>query len=191
MNDQARLCCIAFILLTLSTASAAQGQAAKASAEAKTGNFTTSFTERHPLSTLEEMTRRHPHLKPSDYKLADESYGVSVPASYKPGVPYGLLVFIQAGDSGDCEPNFAGLLEKHRLIWIAANKSGNNRLTPARMGLALDAVHNMKKLYTIDPDRVYLSGVSGGGRVSSFLAPAYPDVFKGVMYLIGCNSLSS
>lgn len=166
-------------------------QAPRGAPEAKTGAYTTTFTERNPLSALAEMTRRLPNLKPSDYTLSEESYVVSVPAAYKPERPYGLLVFINSFDSGDCEENFKGLLEKHRLIWIAAKKSGNDRPTPARMGMALDAVFNMKKLYAIDPDRVYVMGISGGGRVTSFLAPAFPDVFRGAIYLIGCNSLAA
>lgn len=166
-------------------------QSAKPPADPRTGTYTTSFTERHPLSSLAEMTRRLPRLKPSDYELAQESFVVTVPASYKPEPPYGLLIFINSFDNGECPENFKGLLEKQRLIWVAANKSGNERLTPARMGLALDAVHNMTKLYVIDPDRVYVSGISGGGRVCSFLAPAYPDVFRGAIYLIGCNSLAA
>ena len=164
---------------------------ATAQSEPKTGSFTTSFTERHPLSALAEMTRRVPRLKPSDYELAQESFCVSVPDTYTPEVPHGLLVFINSFDTGECYDNFRGFLGKHRLIWVAANKSGNDRLTPARMGLALDAVHNMTKLYAIDPDRVYVSGISGGGRVCSFLAPAFPDVFRGAIYLIGCNSLAA
>lgn len=192
MNKPPRVRDFAFVVLLLATGAAGEGRAFQAPPEAKTGTFTTSFKERHPLSAPDEMTRRLPCLLPCmkgpDYKLADESYGVTVPASYKPGVPYGLLVFVHAGVSGDCEANFRGLLEKHRLIWIGANKSGNDRNPPVRVGLALDAVHNMKKLYTIDPDRVYLSGYSGGGRVSSLLAPAYPEVFAGVMYLDGCNA---
>lgn len=160
-------------------------------AEPRTGNYTATFTERSPLSSLVEMTRRHPRLKPSDYDLSQESFWVSVPTSIDAGSPYGLLVFINSADSGECPENYKPLLEKHRLIWVGANKSGNERLTPARMGLALDAVHNLKKIYAIDPDRVYVSGISGGGRVTSFLAPAYPDVFRGAIYLIGCNSLSA
>src|SRR6185436_20034892 len=53
--------------------------------------------------------------------------------------------------------------------------------------LCIDAVHNMKKLYDIDPNRVYIAGVSGGGRISSMLGVCYPDVFKGGMYIVGCN----
>jgi hypothetical protein len=166
-------------------------QAPKGAPEAKTGTYTTTFTDRNPLSALAEMTRRHPNLKPSDYTLSDESFGVTVPAAYKPENPYGLLVYINSYDSSDVEENYKGLLEKQRLIWIAAKKSGNDRPTPARMGMALDAVFNMKKLYAIDPDRVYVMGISGGGRVTSFLAPAYPDVFRGAIYLIGCNSLAA
>lgn len=160
-------------------------------AEPRTGSYTATFTERHPLSSLAEMTRRMPRLKPSDYDLTQESFSVSTPASLEARSPWGLLVFINSADSGECPENWKGLLEKHRLIWVGANKSGNERLTPARMGLALDAVHNLKKIYAIDPDRVYVSGISGGGRVTSFLAPAFPDVFRGAIYLIGCNSLAA
>jgi predicted esterase len=162
-----------------------------AAQEAKTGDYRTSFTERSPHSALEEMSRRLPRLKGPDYTLKDESYCVSVPASYGADRPHGLLVFINSAPDGECYPQIKGLLEKHRLIWIAANASGNDRLTAARVGLALDAVFHMKKLYSIDPDRIYASGISGGGRVCSFLAPAYPDVFNGAMYLIGCNSLAA
>jgi predicted esterase len=177
--------------LTIALVLSVADQSTKPPSEPKTGTYTATFTERHPLSSLAEMTHRHPRLKPSDYELAQESFVVSVPASYKPEIPYGLLVFINSFDNGECPDNFKGLLEKRRLIWVAANKSGNERLTPARMGLALDAVHNMTKLYAIDPERIYVSGISGGGRVCSFLAPAYPDVFRGAIYLIGCNSLAA
>jgi hypothetical protein len=159
--------------------------------DAKSGDYRTSFSERAPHSTLAEMTRRLPHLKGPDYILRDESYCVSVPASYAPDKPHGLLVFINSAPDGECYPQIKGLLEKHRLIWIAANASGNDRLTTVRVGLALDAVFHMKKLYTIDPERIYASGISGGGRVCSFLTPAFPDVFNGGMYLIGCNSLAA
>jgi acetyl esterase/lipase len=45
----------------------------------------------------------------------------------------------------------------------------------------------MKARYNIDPDRVYVSGVSGGGRIASMLGVGYADIFKGGFYIIGCN----
>ena len=51
--------------------------------------------------------------------------------------------------------------------------------------MALDAVHNIKKKYDIDPNRVYVSGISGGGRVASVLAIHYPDLFGGGIFVVG------
>lgn len=181
---------IELALTVLLSAGCAPAQATKPPVDARTGDYTTSFAERHPLSAMAEITRRLPVLKPSDYDLAQESFCVSVPASYRPETPHGLLVFINSADPGDCPESFRGLLEKHRLIYVGANKSGNERIPPARVGLALDAVHNLKKRYAVDPDRVYVSGYSGGGRVTSLLAPAFPDVFRGAMYLDGCNEVT-
>jgi len=170
-------------------AQAGQPAAAPAPTETRTGDFQTTFKERSPSSAKTETDKRMPFFRAGDYDLAAESFEVHVPSSYKPGgAPWGLLVFINSGDDGKNNGNFKPLLEKYRLIWIGANKAGNERAPLHRVGLALDAVHNMKKLYNIDADRIYLSGISGGGRASSGLAPAYPDVFNGAIYLIGCNA---
>jgi len=164
------------------------GQSAPAApVETKTGGFKLSFKERHPLSAKAEMEKRMPYFKATDYDVAAESFEVFVPPAYKPDTPYGLMVFINSGDNGDNNGNFKPLLEKNNIIWIGANKGGNERTPLHRVGLALDSVHNIRKMYNIDPERIYLSGISGGGRAGSGLAPAYPEVFNGVIYLIGCN----
>src|ERR1700759_4631196 len=167
-------------------AQAGQPAAAPAPSETKTGDFQLTFKERSPYSARTEIDKRMPYFKPGDYDLSVESFEAYVPGTYKPGgAQYGLLVFINSGDDGKNNGNFKPLLDKYHIIWISANKAGNDRLTLHRIGLALDAVHNMKKLYNIDTDRIYLSGISGGGRASSLLMPAYPDVFSGSLYLIG------
>ena len=53
--------------------------------------------------------------------------------------------------------------------------------------MALDAVFNMQKHYNIDPNRVYVSGVSGGGRASSSTAFHHSDVYAGGIFIIGAN----
>ena len=55
------------------------------------------------------------------------------------------------------------------------------------MALALDAVHNIKRTYNIDPNRIYVSGISGGGRVASMLAMHYPDVFSDGIFVVGAE----
>ena len=49
-----------------------------------------------------------------------------------------------------------------------------------RLPLALLGYWNARSRYPIDPDRVYVGGLSGGSRVAQIAALAYPDVFRGV-----------
>jgi predicted esterase len=169
--------------------------AALAADEAKTGAYHTNFTDRSPQSVIEYQARRFgwnmTQLRASeyekDYDLSAESFEVNVPDSYKPGDGWGLFVWVSPGGRGNLHEGWRDVLQKHKLVWIGPNKIGNERAIWCRMGLAIDAVHNMKKIYNIDPNRVYIAGASGGGRISSMLGVCYPDVFKGGMYIIGCN----
>jgi poly(3-hydroxybutyrate) depolymerase len=43
----------------------------------------------------------------------------------------------------------------------------------------------MRQLYSIDEQRVYASGYSGGGRITSGLALLYPEVFGGGFSVYG------
>jgi len=173
----------------------ASATSAVAADDAKTGAYQTTFTERSPQSAIEYQARRFgwniTQLRASefekDYDLNNESFEVNVPESYKAGDGWGLFVWVTAGGRGNLHEGWRNVLEKHKLLWIGPNKVGNERAVWCRMGLAVDAVFNMKKRYDIDANRVYIAGASGGGRVSSMLGVCYPDIFKGGMYIIGCN----
>src|SRR5688500_18279321 len=93
-----------------------------------------------------------------DYDLANETFEVYVPATYTGDEPYGLFVFVHPGDDGKPLQHWVEVLDKHKLIWIGANRSGNKRAGWVRLGLALDAAKHMTSAYRIDPDRVYVSG---------------------------------
>ena len=82
---------------------------------------------------------------------------------------------------------WGAVLAEKKLIYVAAYESGNQRDLFDRCRLAVDAAHNMKQRFHIDPDRVYVSGMSGGGRVSSMLGVAYADVFAGTFPFMGTN----
>jgi predicted esterase len=70
---------------------------------------------------------------------------------------------------------------------VSPVRAGNEEFVWRRMGLALDAVHNMKERYRIDENRVFIAGASGGGRVASGLGLHFPDVFAGGYYQAGCH----
>ncbi len=121
-----------------------------------------------------------------DYRISEERYSVHVPPDYTTDASYGLLVWISAGESGQMPTGWHKLMDKHKLIWIGAHRSGNAHSVPGRrMALALDGVHNIKRMYKVDPNRIYVSGISGGGRVASILAMHYPDVFSGGIFVVG------
>lgn len=164
--------------------------------EAGKGRFKTTFTERHPLSSIPEFCRRigrtfdtiqNNDEKGREYDIAQESFEVYVPPGYRPEAPLGLFVYTSASAGGGPEGGWTQVLDKYGLIWVGANNSGNERKIWHRTNLALDAVHNMRKRYAIDEARIYISGPSGGGKNASMSGFCYPDVFSCGFYLIGCN----
>lgn len=168
------------------------GAAVAGEAAVRTGVFEAAFTERWPESNLRKVFQRMQHVpqvQPPgdiDYWIEGERYSVYVPSDYTADKPYGLLVWVSAGERGDMPKGWETLMDKHRLIWIGARRSGNQHSVPARrMPLALDAAFNMTKKYNIDPNRVYVSGISGGGRVASILAMHYSEVFSGGIFVVG------
>jgi hypothetical protein len=175
-------------ILLIALASAARAQTT-APSDPRRGGFHVTFTDQSPLSPIETQNKRH-HIKVDDaqrYTLADESFAAYVPEDYDPDRPWGLLVWVHAAETGAPPAYLIPLLSKHQLIWIGANNSGNERGVGVRFGLALDAVHNMRKLYNIDDSRVYVSGISGGGKVSMMLAIIYPEVFNGAIPIVGAT----
>ena len=115
------------------------------------------------------------------------TWEIVVPSSYAPAEPMGLFVFISASPEGAMPERWKPVLEKHRLIWVGLNKAGNKTETMIRHSLALEAAARMNRIYALDPDRIYVSGTSGGGRVSSQVMLADADIFTGGFPLIGCN----
>ena len=164
-----------------------------AEAPPKTGNVTLTFTEKSPLSDPAKLARRGGWpldvIKKQidvDYDLSNESFAAYIPADYDATKPFSLMVWINAGAKGDIPAAWKTASDQHHLIWIGANNGGNPRAMLIRMGLALDAVSNMKSRYKIDEDRIYIAGTSGGGKVATILGVGWPDAFRGGFYMVGC-----
>jgi tetratricopeptide (TPR) repeat protein len=161
------------------------------------GRYRTAFAERSRQSDLEALAARFtiplPDLEAADpergrYDLAAETFEVYVPESYRRDRPAGLLVWISPGPRGGLwDAELKRVLAEHGMIWVGANRSGNERSKWVRMGLALDAVENASRLYAVDPERVYVSGYSGGGRTASALALLFPEVFRGGFCVMGVD----
>ncbi len=167
-------------------ASAANPNSPLTKAPAPTGRLHLTFAERSPLSALDVVLNRMDmnHLTAKnaasfEYDLASLSFEVVVPPTYKPDVPHGLFVWLGVSD---VLPAWLNVLARHKLILVVAN---TRRGHPALYGPPLDAVHNVKKLYNIDADRVYVSGFSAGGCSATMMVRGFPEVFRGGLFLMG------
>ena len=114
-------------------------------------------------------------------------WAVYVSKNYDSQVPAGILVYISANNSGTIPNEWKEIIDNHNLIWIGANKSGNKIATSHRVIFAILAPAVISNNYNINADRIYVSGFSGGGRVSSMVATEYAHLFKGAIYISGAN----
>lgn len=120
--------------------------------------------------------------------LAAETFFVRLPKACSPRHPAGLYVWIDAGTSGKPPAPFNPALDALNLICIGAANSGNERPVIDRYQLALDAVATARARFHTDPARVYVGGISGGGRVSSLMCACFPDTFTGCVPIVGMSS---
>lgn len=124
---------------------------------------------------------------PIDRVLDDERFSVRLPKDYSARSPAGLLVWISPMNTGDTPRCFVPALDGMNIICVGAFESGNSRMVTNRQQLALDGVASASRLYHVDPRRVYVTGMSGGGRVSSMMLACFPDVFTGAVPIVGLS----
>jgi predicted esterase len=101
--------------------------------------------------------------------------------------PCGVLVFVSSMDKGELPPQWAAVLDEKHVTWIAADEFGNSRPTAERMLVAVMALKLAPKLHGVDARRIYISGMSGGGRVASKLIAHFPELFAGAVYMAGAD----
>lgn len=173
--------------VVLLASAAAMGQSTQPAA--RTGDFAVTFTEQDPRSPIDAQHDRY-HIAIADlqrYTLAEHSFQAYVPETYDGDTPYGIMVMVSAGNRGNMPRGWQGLMDKHNLIYVGANDSGNQRGVAVRFGLAMDAVHNLREQYNIDEARVYVTGNSGGGKIASMLGVLYPEIFQGSAPIVGVS----
>jgi hypothetical protein len=146
---------------------------------------------RRTLSPLAyaEIARLSARLRPQAIDLAQERFSAYVPVP-QPPQGYALLVFIPPWQDAHVPPGWASVLEGLGMIFVSAAKSGNEEnVIDRRIPLALLGAYNMMQRYTVNPDRVYIGGFSGGSRVAMRTALAYPDLFRGALLNAGSDPI--
>jgi predicted esterase len=150
---------------------------------------TGSYTERTTLVSLvgEADARSLAGVLEPNHEF---EFDVYVPENYGPSSPAGLLVYVSPIGSGEIPGTWKRSFDRRNLIWVSVNRSGNTMSRERRIAEAKVSVAFILQNYGIDPQRIYISGMSGGGQISSIVASLYPDLFRGGIFLCGVNPWS-
>ncbi len=118
--------------------------------------------------------------------LERESFYLYVPKNLKKNKKAGLIVFINSSHRMQMlPPGWDKVLEAQNIIYAAPFNCGNQRNVVDRLSLAVLTAQYLKSKYDIDPNRVYVSGISGGADMASLVAFVQSDVFKGTIQNCG------
>jgi len=127
---------------------------------------------------------------PAGYDSTKQRYQLFVPKQYKAGQAWPLVLFISAGDEAAGWSAWQKVCETEGVFFCSPFAAGNNVATGQRTRIILDVLDDVRRAYRIDPDQTYLTGFSGGARMSCAIAFALPEYIGGVMPLCGTNPIS-
>jgi predicted esterase len=113
------------------------------------------------------------------------SYAIYLPSTYIPGDSLPLfLAFDPAGSGATPVNHYKDVAEKYHFILIGSNNSQNGQGADETQQVLAILLSDLGERYSINPDRIYCTGFSGGSRVSAMIA-FYGGGIKGV---IGCGA---
>ena len=121
--------------------------------------------------------------------LANYTFNIYIPASYDGTEPYGVVTYINSGNTGGFSSTWIPVLDEKKLILVAGNNIGNNISVVTRIGVAFAGSEVMKETLNIDTTRVYASGNSGGARSCGSLMFFFPEKFNGMLANCGSSYL--
>lgn len=124
-------------------------------------------------------------VEDSDRDLDLETMHVRLPPGYDPRRPAGLLVWSSPTPAGRIPQAFAAALDELHFICVGIDDAGNDRDVPDKFQLVFDAVETARRRFHVDDRRIYIAGMSGGGKVSSILSICFPEVFSGAIPIVG------
>jgi poly(3-hydroxybutyrate) depolymerase len=109
-------------------------------------------------------------------------YRVREPA----GAARGVFVYVSPTDSGELPAEWIEVIDRERLLYLAADDYGNSHPTAERVLAAL-AADRLARQMGVKGARRIIAGMSGGGRVASQVITHFPQVFSGALCIAGAD----
>ncbi len=118
---------------------------------------------------------------PADYQSSRQSFELFVPPRRDPKQPAPLILFISPGIQPAGWKHFENVCKKLGFAFAGVRDAGNDVPSPKRIRIILDVFDEVRRQLPIDPDRTYVAGFSGGGRMACAVGFALPEYFGGVL----------
>ena len=116
------------------------------------------------------------------YDSTQQRYELYVPPKLKdPKLGHPIVLFISPSDEPAGWNQLEALCKQRGILFASPYGAGNNTPGPRRVRIVLDVLDEIRRTHPIDPDRTYLAGFSGGGRVACAIAFSLPELFGGVL----------
>jgi poly(3-hydroxybutyrate) depolymerase len=136
-------------------------------------------------SPAEDANRRPPPAKGGRQKIefGPSHYVLDVPGKYAPAQRYGII-FMFHGSDGRPE-NYAAAKNKGYILCLPASRDPQG-YDDEDMKRIVEIAKEVLATYSIDRDRVYVSGHSAGGFVTCHLCTDHPEIFTAGAPVSGC-----
>ncbi len=112
----------------------------------------------------------------SDVDGSWQTYGVAVPNDYKGDVPYPLIVKLHGHGGNRPYQGYPAHVAADYIV-VAPHGRGSMDYMLTAEDDALNVIREVQRDYRIDPERIFLEGVSMGGTGSWNLGAKFPDLF--------------
>jgi predicted esterase len=126
-----------------------------------------------------------------DYDSAKQTFELYVPARPNPKKLLPVIVFISPGNDPAGWKNFEKPCKDLGFVFIGVRDAGNDVPGKKRVRIVLDALDEVRRTLPTDPDRTYIAGFSGGGRIACAIGFALPENFGGVVPICAAGELRS
>ncbi len=136
----------------------------------------------------ERYVRGRDTKNPGTNRSLSEAHAlVRLPKGYNPRIACGLLVFVHAAPEAAIPEAIMPVADELGFICVAAGNVGNDQVVANRLQRTLDAVETIQARYLIDTSRVYFTGISGGGKISTHAWFGFPEIVKGAIPVVATS----
>lgn len=148
----------------------------------------TPTTTKRPATTSKktETVKEKPKRRPGAISIVKcddgiHSYAACLPSNYEQKKKYPVLFSFDPGADGtEAVRKFAFAAEKYGWIVVGSLNAKNGPWDPIIQAQSA-MLEDIKKRYSVDREKYYAAGFSGGARMSYTIAYQHPSNFKGVI----------